>query len=155
MTTIYIKNSSTITVYDDTDVIYKMNRKEPIPFSKLIGEIFHYDKKVAEVELFFTRKKIVFQDFKFKIKIIKQYLYSSIFKVDNSVVKIKQNPFFFFNKRFCKVYYNSELVIEITIKSLTDISGYTLELKFFNENEVVKQASLICFIIYSIEYNLS
>lgn len=155
MITIFIKNSSTITVYDDTDVIYIMNRKEPIPFSKLIGEIFQYDKKVAEVELFFTRKKIVFQDFKFKIKILKQYLYSSIFSVDNSVVKIKQNPFFFFNKRFCKVYYNSELVIEITIKRLTDISGYTLELKFFNENELVKQASLICFIIYSIEYNLS
>ena len=57
MITIFIKNSSTITVYDDKDVIYIMNRKEPIPFSKLIGEIFQYDKKVAEVELFFYKKK--------------------------------------------------------------------------------------------------
>lgn len=155
MTTIFIKNSSTITVYEDTDVIYTMNRKEPIPFSKLIGEIFHYDKKVAEVELFCTKKKIVFQNFTFNIKILKQYLYSSIFSVDNSVVKIKDNPLFFFNKRFCKVYYNSELVIEITIKSLTDISGYTLELKIFTEDELIKQACLICFIIYSVGYNLS
>ena len=102
------------------------------------------------------KKKIVFQDFKFTIKILKQYLLGSIFSVDdNSIVKIKQNPFFFFNKKFCNVYYNSELIIQITIKSLTDLNGYTLELKFLTENELIKQKSLICFIIYSIQYNLS
>jgi hypothetical protein len=155
MTSIYIKNSSSIIVYDNADIIYKMNRKETIPFLKIVGEIFQHDKKVAIVDLFFTQKKIVFQDFKFNIKILKQYLYSSIFCVDNSVIKIKQNPFFFLNKKFGTVYYNSELIIEITIKSLTEVSGYTLELKFFTENELVKQACLICFMIDITGNNLS
>ncbi|WP_396175933.1 hypothetical protein [Flavobacterium sp.] len=155
MISINIKNIGNITVIDNNVVVYKMIRKSPIPFSKTVGELFHFDKKVATIHHGFIRKKIVFQDFAFHVKILKQQIFSSIFSIDDNLIQVNHNPFFLFNKNFCKVYYNSELVIEITIKSTVDLSGYNLDLKFFIENELVKQASLICFIIYSIEYNLS
>jgi hypothetical protein len=156
MIRINIQNKGNITVFENNDVILKMIRKTPIPFLKTIGEIFQNENKLAVINFHFLKgKKIIFQDFTFTLEILRQKVFSSIFCINKDIIKINHNPFFLFNKNFCTVYYNSELVIEISMKSVIEVSGYNLELKFFTENELIKQASLMSFIIYSIEYNLS
>lgn len=153
---INIQNKGNISVFDNQDLVFKMIRKTPIPFLKTVGEIFQNENKLATIHYHFLMgKKIVFQDFPFVIKILNQRWFSSSFSVDESIIKIKHNPLFLFGKIFCNVYHNSNLILEISMKSKIDVRGYNLELKFLTEDEQVKQISLTCFIIYSIEYNLS
>lgn len=156
MILINIQNKGNITVFEGEDIVMKMTRRTPIPFFKTIGEIFQNENKMVVIHYhFLTGKKIILQKFPFNVKILNQRWFSSNFDVDGNTIKIKHNPFFLFSKNFSKIYYNSNLIVEIFIKSKIDVSGYNLEVKFLTKNDQINNMSLLCFIIYSIEYNLS
>jgi len=124
MIRINIKNKGNITVFENEKSILKMIRSTPVPFLTTIGEIFQNDIKLATIQFhFLLGKKIAFQHLPFTVEIIKQRWFNSTFAVGENIIRIKHNPFFLFNKRFCKVYFNSEQVIKISIKNIIDVNG--------------------------------
>jgi len=150
-----IINKGDIFICDNKELIYKMVRRTPIPF-KTIGEIFQNEKKIAEVIFSVFYIKIIYQNFLYNVKIINQKFFMVEFNVDGNVIRITHNPFFYFNKKkFSKIYFNSELTTIVSMKKILDIEGYNLELNFLKEDKLIKDVSIICFIIYCIELNLS
>lgn len=156
MININIQNKGNITVFDSDAVIYKMIRKTPIPFFKTIGEIFQGEKKIADLHFHFIRKKIISQNFLYTIEIVNQKIFSSVFKVNDNFIKVSHNPFFMFNKKiFCDIYFNSEVIAIVSLKSVIDTNGYNLELKFLKKDQFIEYNCLLCFLIYSIEFNMN
>ncbi|WP_157805317.1 hypothetical protein [Confluentibacter citreus] len=132
-----------------------MIRKTKIPFSFTYGEIFD-DKFRAKIRFGFLRKKVLFQDFNYKIEIVKQNLFTNVFYVNNLSIKITHNLLnFYLKKPYSKIYCDNVLIAEVSLKKVFDLDGYNLILEFTNENEKEQnEICLVCFLIYSIETNL-
>lgn len=156
MININIKNKSTITVYFDSQAVYSMKRNTSMFTFKTFGEIFDTNKKIGQISIgLLLKKEILFQNFSNSIEISKQKLYSTDFLINNNIIQIKNNPFFFFSKKvFSKIYYNSELIGIVSMRKILDIEGYNLEVKFLSQNEDVKYNSIICYLICCIEFNM-
>ncbi len=156
MIKINIKNKSNITVCDDSGVVYTMIRKTPLFSSTTVGEIFQERKKIGKISIGkFLKKKILYQNFPNTIEIVNQHLFVTDFLIDKNLIKIQNNPFFFFNKKtFSRIYYNSELVANVSMKKIFDIEGYNLEVNFVVKNKQIEYYSTICYLIYCIEFNV-
>ncbi|MDN3672840.1 hypothetical protein QWY99_07225 [Flavobacterium branchiarum] len=156
MIQINVKNKSKITVYDDRNIVYTMIRNTPLLSFKTYGEIFEGDNKIGKIQLgIFFKKQILYQSFFEKINIIKQQLYMTDFLIDENQIRIKNNPFFFFNKKiFSKIYFNSELIAIVSMRDILDLEGYNLDIKFLVENKQIEKYSVLCYLICCIEFNV-
>ena len=156
MIQINVKNKSKITVYDDRNIVYTMIRNTPLLSFKTYGEIFEGDNKIGKIQLgIFLKKQILYQSFFEKINIIKQQLYMTDFLIDENQIRIKNNPFFFFNKKiFSKIYFNSELIAIVSMRDILDLEGYNLHIKFLVENKQIEKYSVLCYLISCIEFNV-
>lgn len=156
MIKINVKNKSKITVYDDRNIVYTMIRNTPLLSFKTYGEIFEGDNKIGKIQLgIFLKKQILYQSFFEKINIIKQQLYMTDFLIDENQIRIKNNPFFFFNKKiFSKIYFNSELIAIVSMRDILDLEGYNLDIKFLVENKQIEKYSVLCYLICCIEFNV-
>lgn len=153
MIKINIKNKGNITVYNNSGVVYKMSRKTPLFSATTSGEIFEEGKKTARISIGrFLKKKILEQNFLNTVEIVQQHLYETDFLIDNKLIKVKNNPFN--KKNFSKIFCNSELIANVSIRSVFDIEGYNLEINFFVKDPQMEYYSIICYLIYCIEFNV-
>ncbi|OJX53453.1 MAG: hypothetical protein BGO88_05275 [Flavobacterium sp. 38-13] len=155
MIIINIQNKGDITVYKDDEIILFMKRNTPIPFFKTIGEIYS-DEKIAKITYGFLKKDILFQNFKSFIEIKNQKLFAAEFYIGNDIITVTKNPFVLFNRSFfCKIYSNLELIANVSLKKKLDTNGINLKVEYLKEDETIEYNSLICLLIYSIEFNLA
>ena len=146
--------TSQILVYEKDKLYLTVERKFYFG-SKIKGDFFEEEKKIATVSIFISRIKIIFQEFDCIIKVYKNKLFSSIFKIDNDEIKIVENPLYFlYPKFYSKIYWNKELVGNVEMQKVLDFKGITLKLKFNTSDDKIKYYSIISYLMTCLNVNI-
>lgn len=146
--------TSQISVYKEDKLYLTVARKFYFG-SKIKGEFFQEEKKIAIVSIFVSRIKIIFQKFDCRIKVYKNRLFSSTFKIDNDEIKIIENPLYFlYPKFYSKIYWNKELVGTVEMQKVLDFKGITLNLKFNTSDDKIKYYSIISYLMTCLNINI-
>ncbi|MFT3794814.1 hypothetical protein [Flavobacterium sp.] len=125
--------------------------------SKKTGKIYTGDELLAEVSDFLLSIKIRHQALDTTIKIISSSLFQTRFSIDGgSIVKIKDNPFYFVNKKyFSKMYWDNNLVATVSLDKVLDPDGVSLEVAFSGDIEEKHQRCLmVCYLATALNVNI-
>lgn len=157
MTEIIIPNFDDIFIYDNGKLLLLVKRKVSLD-SKVTCEYFldnKYFLKTISYKAIFWRLKIENINSDFKIMEIKNEgfkFFKSKYRIQNNVVTIKDNPFYFINKKMSKIYFNDFLIANVILKNNFGINkkgGFTQIVKFSSTDlgqDIITQ-SLICYAI--------
>lgn len=147
--------TSRVSVYKENEIRLIVDRKF-IFGSKIMGDFYKQGRKIATVKSLFFGLRIYFQDFEKKITVRNNNLFFSTFIVDNDKIKITNNLIYFlYPKFFSKIYWNNQLVANVSIKKLLDIDGITLEVKFKEQyDDDVQYYSIILYLMTSLNLNI-
>ncbi|WP_310557552.1 hypothetical protein [Flavobacterium sp.] len=146
--------TSQIVVYKGSILFLTVARKFYFG-SKIKGEFFQEEKKIAIVSIFFSRIKIIFQEFDCCIKVYKNRLFSTNFKIDNDEIKIVENPLYFLHSKFySKIYWNNQLVGTVEMQKILDFKGVTLKLKFNTTDDKIQYYSIISYLTTCLNINI-
>lgn len=136
---IYIKvpisNIGSILVYEGNELLFRVDRNFYFGF-KVTGVFFEKEKKIAVVTNSFLSIKILFQDLESTIRVLSSNCpFYSKFKAGKNEIKIIDNPLYFiYPKFYSKVFWNNELIADVSLKKIIDTEGAELQIKFISEN---------------------
>ncbi len=149
-----IPNFGNINVCNNGEPCFFVKRKI-LFLDRVFSEYFESDSMVLKTEkhqILPCRAKILFQNFKKRIKILSTFnLFTNKFLVNQDVIKIVDNPFYIFSKNFSKIYYNQVLIAKVKLKSRIGVGnkggiGLIVDYESDVESEVIYY-SLICYLI--------
>lgn len=146
--------SSRIIVYNKENEFLSVERKFYFG-SKIVGEFFQQERKIAIVSTLAFSIKIIFQEFTHTLKVCSNNLFYSIFKINNEEIRIVQNPLYFiFPKFYSKIYWKDELVGIVSMEKILDFNGITLNVRFSTNNYEIQYYSIISFLITCLNTNI-
>ncbi|MCE3074183.1 hypothetical protein [Chryseobacterium gwangjuense] len=159
MIEIVIPNFGNINIYKDKALLLLVKRDVDLK-GKVTCEYYYENElflKTISYKALFWKLKIENLPEKYDIKEIRNKgfeLFKSEFKIKNNIVKIKDNPFYFLNKKMSRIFFNNLQVANVTLKnnfgigkngSFTQVVNFTT-----NKEDVIKQ----CLICYAISCNI-
>lgn len=155
MIEIVIPNFGNISIYKGKDLILFAKRVVDLK-GKVTCEYYYENNlflKTISYKALFWKLQIDNLTEEFNIKEIKNNgfeFFKSEYKIKNNIVKVKDNPFYFFNKRMSKIFFNNFQVANVTLKNNFGIGkngGFTQIVNFTTDKEDVIQQCLICYAI--------
>jgi len=147
MIVLHVPNFEGITVYRDGNIWFLL-KKELKFFDRVLSECYEGDTLILKIEshqMLPIETEILFQNLKRTLKIDKTFsLRHCIYFVDNDVVKITDNPFYIFNGKVSKIYYNDKLIGRVKISISADWGRkFTINYEPDVEEEIIYYSTII------------
>lgn len=155
MIEIVIPNFGDISIYRDKILILLVKRSVDLK-GKVTCEYYYNNElflKTVSYKALFWKLKIDNLTQSFNIKEIRNNgfeFFKSEYEINNNIVKVKDNPLYFLNKRMSTLFFNNSKIATVTLKNNFGVGksgSFTQIVNFTTSDEDIIQQCLICYAI--------